>query len=622
MSSAVTQAFNTPGVVSCIQSFLTLEDMTRTKTVNRTWGQDRSHLSLRSLSVYTHPESRITEGYGEYIVYHRKSSGEIVPPSEKIFQTVYSVYLRFNWPNVNHRYTAMLHRIKQIDPSLEITFIPRTLYELTFIKKGIQEDLKGRDFCPNESGSPASDPQRKDCWHIAHFANEENNNADVVKTLAFGMNQNLVKKLARPLSKGTALKFKTIMDTASKQLQFFRKLYDTFDLETRRKNGGFGSSHYTDYYTPGPTILKFTKMNACMRISNEQESQIVLNSVATECHLLAKNAFLLYRGSLYSSDLPFSPQNHQQSYSYSFGAGLFAGALFRFGATPYVYMRESEDGYIVAVPAKDLPESPFVIPQKHTLCQLAADNGVVFHPRTKVWKPHQGVWGFGNFSPGVPEHVINPYYSHLDRETLTSVMLGYKRNNAIFMRSLKSKVLALPEAFFPTVQVHCRVSFGQNLYIRGNGGGLGWEKGKPLVQVGDDRWTYRFTQSFEKLRYKIILDDKQWEEGSNRESFQGTEAAVKPVFTALSPKGEGTRVTVRYDAGPGNFLTMRGAGPGMSWDKGSPLKNIGGNLWIWESAEKFKDFEYKLAINDKQLESRLSRRMKYGIKEETSPLFN
>ncbi|QLH35468.1 MAG: hypothetical protein HWD61_04365 [Parachlamydiaceae bacterium] len=43
----------------------------------------------------------------------------------------------------------MKSKLKEIDPTLEAVFIPRTLYELVFIRKCIQEDLKHKDICPD-----------------------------------------------------------------------------------------------------------------------------------------------------------------------------------------------------------------------------------------------------------------------------------------------------------------------------------------------------------------------------------------------------------------------------------------------------------------------------------------
>ena len=40
-------------------------------------------------------------------------------------------------------------------------------------------------------------------------------------------------------------------------------------------------------------------------------------------------------------------------------------------------------------------------------------------------------------------------------------------------------------------------------------------------------------------------------------------------------------VVVRYDAGWGNALHLRGEGPGLSWDTGTPMCCVNGTEWVW-----------------------------------------
>ena len=46
------------------------------------------------------------------------------------------------------------------------------------------------------------------------------------------------------------------------------------------------------------------------------------------------------------------------------------------------------------------------------------------------------------------------------------------------------------------------------------------------------------------------------------------------------PTGPAT-IVVRYDAGWGNMLHLRGEGPGLSWDVGTPLCCVKDNEWVW-----------------------------------------
>ena len=65
-----------------------------------------------------------------------------------------------------------------------------------------------------------------------------------------------------------------------------------------------------------------------------------------------------------------------------------------------------------------------------------------------------------------------------------------------------------------------------------------------------------------------------------------------------------TYITVKFDAGYGNFLSICGTGPNMSWDstKALPLRCVGDDLWVFETTQTFEQFEYKILMNNKTWE--------------------
>ncbi len=97
---------------------------------------------------------------------------------------------------------------------------------------------------------------------------------------------------------------------------------------------------------------------------------------------------------------------------------------------------------------------------------------------------------------------------------------------------------------------------------------------------------------------------------------------VQPV--QLAPK---TKITVKFDAGWGNKLFVRGNGPGMGdWgkEKAKELRNEGGDIWTFE-IEGNKEFDYKLLINnDENRWEKLdgNHTAKCGTKEQIVPKFN
>jgi len=59
-----------------------------------------------------------------------------------------------------------------------------------------------------------------------------------------------------------------------------------------------------------------------------------------------------------------------------------------------------------------------------------------------------------------------------------------------------------------------------------------------------------------------------------------------------------TRLLVTAYIGIGNRLFIRGAGPGLSWDKGTPLQFVSIGKWRWETLEASASVNFKLYKND------------------------
>lgn len=179
--------------------------------------------------------------------------------------------------------------------------------------------------------------------------------------------------------------------------------------------------------------------------------------------------------------------------------------------------------------------------------------------------------------------------------------------------------------------VKCSVPFGHNLFIRGSGNGLSWEKGLPLTQIDEETWVFRSKDPLGEMGYKFLFDDEIWEEGENRCLTQGHEEISSPKFNIpasaqvhlddLPPSPPVTQITVKYDAGYGNTLTLRGTGPGMdNWSTRIELRNIGGDTWVCELQTHFEKFKCKILLNEK-FETGPDHEVECGKKEEIVPKF-
>jgi hypothetical protein len=81
-----------------------------------------------------------------------------------------------------------------------------------------------------------------------------------------------------------------------------------------------------------------------------------------------------------------------------------------------------------------------------------------------------------------------------------------------------------------TVTAKIDVGFGNTLFIRGEGEGLSWDKGQPLVCVEGTTWIWSTRRAKEQLRFKLLVNDQLWSRGENLEVAPGTEVQVVPAF--------------------------------------------------------------------------------------------
>jgi hypothetical protein len=57
-------------------------------------------------------------------------------------------------------------------------------------------------------------------------------------------------------------------------------------------------------------------------------------------------------------------------------------------------------------------------------------------------------------------------------------------------------------------------------------------------------------------------------------------------------------VEAAIDVGFGNVLFIRGAGDGLSWNKGVPLTCVDGGRWMWSTEKAEGRIVFKLLLND------------------------
>jgi len=81
-----------------------------------------------------------------------------------------------------------------------------------------------------------------------------------------------------------------------------------------------------------------------------------------------------------------------------------------------------------------------------------------------------------------------------------------------------------------TLTAKVDVGFGNALFIRGEGAGLSWDKGQPLVCIEGATWVWSSRPTKDNLKIKLLVNDQLWCRGNNIEVPSGAEIEVVPAF--------------------------------------------------------------------------------------------
>ncbi|MGB7129014.1 MAG: hypothetical protein WBD50_08020 [Candidatus Rhabdochlamydia sp.] len=389
---------------------------------------------------------KITMGQGEYVVFQ---SGENKELSRKLFEQVYEILIQYSPTAIinsgsdkaiemcKNRYELIQSKVQEIDPSLEVVFVPRTLYELFFIRKCIREDIKHKKICCFVIPSAHKDllaettkynleyithlkeiRETKKCWHLCCFDDDGDNKHTGVKDVAYRLNQVIVQTLS-PSKNGFT--YQEISEFAEKEISFLKDLYQQREKIRSDIND-------LDSFTQGPTISFTQELNygaiKAMGIRNDADAQIIREAIRLECSDTAKYFLFLYRGGNFQKDF-ISHYDKKIPYSRSYGTSLFAGCVYDVGATAFHYMRNQPNGYAIPVPFDQLNTSVFYIPPLHTVAQLFG-KGDFFHARTKVWQgfnPHQELRGVMASGKKNQRECLK---SDLSKDDLTTLFQKYK----------------------------------------------------------------------------------------------------------------------------------------------------------------------------------------------------
>ena len=96
--------------------------------------------------------------------------------------------------------------------------------------------------------------------------------------------------------------------------------------------------------------------------------------------------------------------------------------------------------------------------------------------------------------------------------------------------ALKAKI-PTKKALKTSIIARVDVGFGNQLYVRGAGAGLSWEKGLQLENVSAYEWAFATTKAKSDVVCKFLINDELWAEGDNIIVAKGATSISSPVFT-------------------------------------------------------------------------------------------
>ena len=72
--------------------------------------------------------------------------------------------------------------------------------------------------------------------------------------------------------------------------------------------------------------------------------------------------------------------------------------------------------------------------------------------------------------------------------------------------------------------------FPNQLFIRGSGANLSWDKGELLKNTKSDEWIWEIDSPFTNCEFKILVNDQIYENGDNHRINSGETVEIKPCF--------------------------------------------------------------------------------------------
>lgn len=116
--------------------------------------------------------------------------------------------------------------------------------------------------------------------------------------------------------------------------------------------------------------------------------------------------------------------------------------------------------------------------------------------------------------------------------TKKSVAKGVKTKTAPAKQTLAKTVVKKKVSKKSNTAVIAKIDigFGNELFIRGESGGLSWEKGLPMTCKGIDEWYWESSSVERPTPFKLLINDSEWSIGENETVVPGATLNTTPSF--------------------------------------------------------------------------------------------
>jgi hypothetical protein len=118
------------------------------------------------------------------------------------------------------------------------------------------------------------------------------------------------------------------------------------------------------------------------------------------------------------------------------------------------------------------------------------------------------------------------------KKTATATKASAAKKAAPAKKAAVAKKVSQP-AKTPVTKIVARVDvgYGNELYVRGEGAGLSWDKGKLMECIGSNEWVLTTDAAKTGVVFKFLINDSHWADGEDVTVSAGGTSISAPSFS-------------------------------------------------------------------------------------------